>query len=164
MAQKQIGPNFSNELATAGLLGLPFAWDVDGNFTFGPAMTDLEKGQVATVYAAHDPAKPDPNATAAALMAGGLTIASAGTPALDGVYGCSLQDQINVTALQSAVAAGVFPGFLRDRAGARHDMTGAQFTAIATAIMGFIVAISNARAAALAGGAWVAPPVIANIP
>jgi hypothetical protein len=163
MAQKTIGPNFRNELAVAGLLGLPFSWDADGTILFGAAMTGDQIAAVNAAYAAHDPAKADPVAAAASLLAAGLTIASAGTAALDGTYGTTAQDQINLTGLQAAVAQAVFPGFYRDRAGTRHDMTGEQFTAIATAILDFVVAVDEAKATALGGGAWVAPATVANI-
>lgn len=163
MPQKQIGPNFTNELSAANLIGLPFSWDAEGNLNLAELSVE-QQAAVQSVYAAHDPSKPDPNVAAAALLAAGLTITSAGTPALNGIYGTSPQDQVNMTGLQVSVAAGVFPGSVRDRAGAKHEMTAAQFTAIATAILGFIVAINDARAAALAGGAWVAPATEANIP
>jgi hypothetical protein len=163
MAQKAIGPNFSNELVVAGLFGLPFAWSADGTIEYGADMTDPQKASVAAVYAAHDPNRADPIAAAAALLAGGLTIASAGTPALNGVYGTSGADEINITGLQVAVAANVFPGFYRDQVGNRHTMTGAEFTAIATAIMNFTVAVDEAKAVAMAGGPWVAPANTASI-
>jgi hypothetical protein len=160
---KAIGPNFLNELAAAGLTGLPFSWGADGAIEFGAAMTGDQVAAVNAVYAAHDPAKADPVAAASALLAGGLAVTSAGTPALSGTYGTTTQDQINITGLQAAVAQNVFPGFYRDRAGARHDMTGVQFTAIATAVMTFVVAVDEAVATALGGGAWVAPAAVANI-
>ena len=163
MAQKQIGPNFANELAAANLAGLPFSWDAAGDITYAEAITPQQQAAIAAVYAAHDPTKPDPVAAAAALIAGGLAIVSAGTAALNGTYGTTAQDEINITGLQVAVNVNAFPGFYRDRAGARHAMTGAQFTAIATAAMTFIVAVEEAKAAALAGGAWAAPAAQANI-
>lgn len=58
MAQKAIGPNFSNELAAAGLSGLPFAWLSGGMITFDPRLTGDQIAQINAVYAAHDPTKP----------------------------------------------------------------------------------------------------------
>ncbi len=59
MAQKSIGPTFSAELATAGLMGLPFSWTAAGDITFGANMTPAQITAVETVYAAHDPTKVD---------------------------------------------------------------------------------------------------------
>jgi hypothetical protein len=160
MAQKAIGPNFGNELAAAGLAGLAISWNPLGEILRGPALTDAQWAAVQAVYAAHAPSKADPLAAGAALLAGGLAITSTSTPALNGTYGCGMQDEINAASLQGAVSAGVFPGFYRDQAGVRHVMTGLQFTAIATAIMTFIVAVEEAKAMALGGGAW-APPATA---
>lgn len=57
MSEKPIGPIFSQELAAAGLLGLPFAWVADGSFTFSDAMTREQIDDVLAVYEAHDPTK-----------------------------------------------------------------------------------------------------------
>lgn len=54
MAAK-IGPAFSEELAAAGLAGLPFSWGDDGEFNFGDAMTAAQIEAVKAVLAAHDP-------------------------------------------------------------------------------------------------------------
>lgn len=161
---KAIGPNFGNEIFAAGLAGLPFSWDAAGHITFNDAMTGPQMSAVQAVYAAHDPSKADPNAAASAMLAAGLAVTSTGTPALNGTYACASQDQINITSLQVAVTANVFPGFLRDRAGAAHTMTAPQFTSIAEALLAFVVAVNQAKAAALGGGAWVAPAAEVTIP
>lgn len=163
MPQKAIGPNFANELAAAGLGGLPLSWSADGTILYGDAVTPGQREAVAAIYAAHDPAKPDPMAAATQLLAAGLTVTSAGTPDLTGTYGCSTQDEINITGLQAAVAANAFIGWYRDITGKKHTMTGVQFTAIATAVLNFVAAVEEAKAAALAGGAWVAPQAAAEI-
>lgn len=163
MAQKAIGPDFINELIAANLAGLPFAWGGDGSIEYGEAITSDQRMAIEGVYAAHDPTKPDPRAAGAALFSGGLAITSTGTPSLSGTYGIGQQDEINVVGLQAAVAAGVFPGFYRDRAGARHTMTGTQFTEIATALLAFATAIDEALATALSGGSWTAPATTATI-
>ncbi|MBF6030844.1 hypothetical protein ICY20_24140 [Pseudomonas sp. P115] len=56
-AKKQIGPNFHYELVEAGVLGLPFGWTSDGDFTFNEDMTQEQTEAVLAVYEAHDPAK-----------------------------------------------------------------------------------------------------------
>lgn len=110
------------------------------------------------------PAALTPAQQAQALLLAGLTITSTSTPSLNGTYGASQQDEINVTALQVAVANNVFPGFYRDKSGTKHTMTSAQFTEIATAIMDFVVAVDEAEATATAGGTWTAPSNAATIP
>jgi hypothetical protein len=160
---KAIGPNFSNEFAAALVAaGLATAqhvtWFADGTIETFPDTPAEVVTIAAAVYAAHDPATPDPRASAQALLAGGLAITSTGTPSLDGTYGTALpDDEANLTGMQAAVAAGVFPGFYRDKGVVKHTMTGAQFTAIATAILNFIVAVEEALDTAMAGGAWTPP-------
>ncbi|CAL8476392.1 tail fiber assembly protein [Caballeronia sp. S22] len=57
MTQKGIGPSFADELAAAGLSGLPFSWTSDGDFTYSESMTADQIAQVQAVYDAHDPTK-----------------------------------------------------------------------------------------------------------
>src|SRR5215469_8462559 len=59
-AGKPIGPSFSAELAAAGLLGLPFSWDANGDFLFDGSMTDDQMNAVKAVIAAHSAATPGP--------------------------------------------------------------------------------------------------------
>lgn len=93
-----------------------------------------------------------------AAIAAGCAIVSTGTPGLSGTYGISPQDEINITSLQTGIAAGApWLGYYRDASGAQHTMTAPQFTAIATAILGYVEALEAALATALAGGAWAAP-------
>jgi hypothetical protein len=54
----KIGPSFPDELRTAGLTGLPFAWGDDGTFTFDERMTPEQIVGVQALYAAHDPKAP----------------------------------------------------------------------------------------------------------
>lgn len=165
MSARAIGPNFPNELVAAGLAGVAVAWGGDGAIVRGASCTDAQWTAVLAVHAAHDPAKPDPVAAAAALLGGGLAIASTGTPALDGTYGCGSDDKTDIGGLQTAILtnAALFPGFFQDIDGRVVTMTAAQFTAIATAILGFIAAVAQAKAAALAGGAWSPPAATATI-
>jgi len=53
----KIGPSFSDELKTAGLTGLPFAWGDDGTFTFDERMTAEQRDAVLALYTVHDPKK-----------------------------------------------------------------------------------------------------------
>lgn len=55
---KAIGPAFYDELAAAGLVGLPFSWGTDGIIQFDPRMTPGQVVAVQAVYATHDPTKP----------------------------------------------------------------------------------------------------------
>jgi hypothetical protein len=168
---KAIGPNFANELAAYGavhsieLIGAPFAWGADGALSIDdPRLTDAQKAAIQAVYAAHDPSKVDPTVEAGKLLTAGLTITCDSVPALGGVYGTSPSDEVTLTGLQVSVVANVFPGFLRDKAGTKHTMTGTQFQAIATAALAFIVAVEEAAAAALAGtAAWTPPATTVSI-
>lgn len=57
---KQIGPSFASELSAAHLIGLPFAWGDDGQFSFDARMLSEQVTAVLAVYAAHDPLTPAP--------------------------------------------------------------------------------------------------------
>lgn len=99
---------------------------------------------------------PDQHRTAA--LAAGVQVTSTSTPALNSTYGLSMQDQINITGLQTSLLAGVpWIGYFRDINRNKITMTAAQFTAVATVILNFIVAIDAAYELAEGGGAWVAP-------
>ena len=60
---KNIGPSFYAELSAAGVAGLPFTWNSDGEFRFMTEqsgivpnpMTQEQVDAVLAVYAAHDP-------------------------------------------------------------------------------------------------------------
>jgi len=52
---KPIGPTFGQEIARAGLAGLPFSWGADGSLSFAPEMSEQEIADVTAVYDAHDP-------------------------------------------------------------------------------------------------------------
>ena len=53
-----IGPSFPFELAAAGLLGLPFSWTPDGQFTYDPSLTQAQIAAVQAVVAKHNPSTP----------------------------------------------------------------------------------------------------------
>jgi hypothetical protein len=141
MAQKAIGPNFANELAAAGLTGLPFSWSGDGTIVFGAAMTAAQITSVQNVYAAHNPSTPAAQQTYLKAMAAGLPITSTGTPAISGTYGCQPGDITGMLAMQTAVAAGVAPlPAYWDSKGKHGQLTAAQVTAIAEALFGYVAA------------------------
>ena len=58
MTQKEIGLSFANEIQAAGLSGLAFSWDQEGNIFFDPSLTDVQVQAIEAVYAAHDPSTP----------------------------------------------------------------------------------------------------------
>lgn len=53
-----IGPRFAEELAAAGVFGLPFSWDANGNITWGAAITPAQRATILAVIAAHNPSAP----------------------------------------------------------------------------------------------------------
>lgn len=170
MSNKSIGPNFANEIASAGLRSLPFSWGADGVIEFGPSMTSAQISAVEAVYAAHNPTKPDPNVEASALLATGITITSTGTPALNGTYAVDPAAQSKITAEQVYIATtGKFTNGQTTRgwpdiSGALHTFPStAEFTAFAEACAQLVDAVLAAQEAALAGGSWVAPAATATI-
>lgn len=54
------GPTFDNEIATAGLIGAPFAWNSDGTVSGRENLTDAQNAALDAVIAAHDPKKQPP--------------------------------------------------------------------------------------------------------
>lgn len=52
-----IGPTFSDELAAAGLVGLPFVWGDDGSFSGRENLTPAQNAALDAVIAAHDPSR-----------------------------------------------------------------------------------------------------------
>lgn len=166
-----IGPNFGNEIAAAGLAGLPFSWGPDGLNTADPRLTSDQIAAIEAVLAAHNPAKPDPNVAATVLLAGGIAITSTGTPALNGTYAIDPASQAKITAEQLYIATtgkftnGQTTKAWADIAGALHTFpTPAEFTAFAEAIAAVVDAVLAAQIAALeSGGSWTAPSMTATI-
>lgn len=152
MTKSPIGPNFANEIAAAGLSGLPFAWGDDGEIHFDAAMTPEQIEGVNAVYAAHDPKKTDPHQTYVDAIRSGLAVSSGAAPTLNGTYGTTPQDEINMTGLLVAVSSNVFPGYCRDISGMRRAMTPTQFTALAGAVLDYVATLDAARNLALEGG------------
>ncbi len=57
---KSIGLSFPFELQAAGLLGLPFSWNENGEVLFADSMTEEQRAAVMAVVLAHDPTAPAP--------------------------------------------------------------------------------------------------------
>ena len=55
-----IGPNFSNELEKAGLMGLPFTWGDDGSIQGKERLTPDQQTKLQAVIDAHDSSKANP--------------------------------------------------------------------------------------------------------
>ena len=55
-----IGPNFSNELEKAGLIGLPFTWGDDGTIEGKDNLTSEQQTKLQVVIDAHDSSKANP--------------------------------------------------------------------------------------------------------
>jgi hypothetical protein len=75
---KAIGPTFTGEIQVAGLGNIPFSWDDQGNFFYGPQVTQSQKNQIQSVYNAHDPVKSNllsySENVRYTLMIGGITV------------------------------------------------------------------------------------------
>lgn len=116
---KPIGPSFAKELRAAGLLGLPVVWGADGEISFGPGMSQMQRDAVMAVYAAHDPLDAPRQAKLAAAGEEYAARLAAGVAHGGKVYQIDEASQRNIAAmgaLASAVLAGVpgaawLPGF-----------------------------------------------------
>lgn len=104
---------------------------------------------------------------AEALIAGGITITSTGTPALNGVYSCNAQAQANLQAVQIYIQAnGKFPGSAGtypwlDMAGTPHIYPSiTEFTALASRIADFVADCTLI----ILTGEGTLPPNTATIP
>jgi hypothetical protein len=160
MAQKAIGPNFGNELAAYGaahnlaILGAHFAWHGDGTLEFFDDTPQAVKDAAAAVYAAHDPAAPDPRAAFAATLAGGCAIQSTATPALNATYAIDAPAQQTIAGVATGIAArSRVPGGgasfnYPDASGQLHAFTAADFLNLAAAIEDYVYALSNGEAPA----------------
>lgn len=52
---KKISESFVEELKANNLIGLPFSWGSDGTFEFSETITQEQKQNILSVYAAHNP-------------------------------------------------------------------------------------------------------------
>jgi hypothetical protein len=170
MVQKAIGPNFPNELAAAGLLGLQFSWGADGVIEFGPEVTDAQKTAVNAVYAAHDPAKADPNAELAQRLAAGIVITSTATPALNGTYSINEESQRFISGTAAGIAArNRLPGgqatfAYGDAAGQTHAFSQQDFLNFADAVEDYVYLLYATAQQLLAGQSAPWPSNAVTIP
>jgi hypothetical protein len=148
MTTKPLGPTFASEIIAAGLSGLPFSWGADGDIQGRANLTADQSTTLDAVIAAHDATKLTP----ALLIAAGLQIASASTPALNGTYAIdpASQGQITGEALYIQVTTG--QGAARftngqatkawiDASGGAHVFTTAQFISFAEAVAEYVDAV-----------------------
>jgi len=167
-ANKSIGANFGNELAAAGLGGLPVTWTANGTFLFDNSLTPSQIAAIRAIVSAHNPAKADPRATLASLISAGAQVVSSGTPALNGTYPIdpATQQQVASVALYIAVN-GRFPAgqtsfAWTDVSGGSHLFAStSEFQAFATALADYVAALNLAAKTLLAGGtaSWPSEPV-----
>lgn len=111
-----IGPSFGTELAAAGLLGLPFAWDANG-VTPGVALSEADRARLDAVVAAHDPTRAEPVDRGAIVDAERDRRLPLGLTYQGHAYQTRPFDIDNLTgaatAAVAAIAAGAQPGDLR---------------------------------------------------
>lgn len=99
-------------------------------------------------------------------MAAGLTIVSAGTPALSATYPCDTVTQAKFVGVRLVLeATGAFPGGavtwpVKDAAGKWRQTTPAQFTALALAVAGYVALLYLV----IDGQSATLPPATATIP
>lgn len=107
-----IGPDFQNSLEASGLLGLPFSWDAEGNFYYGPTMTDAQIAAVKACYAAYVPnslgyaQSQQSDALSAACSAAISSGFASGALGSTYTYPSTLQDQTNQNTIAGCSAAG----------------------------------------------------------
>ncbi|GAB2877661.1 hypothetical protein GCM10027093_11200 [Paraburkholderia jirisanensis] len=134
MSQKAIGPDFQYELVAAGVSGLPFTWDSEGNIAFGATLTTEQISAIEAVYAAHNPAAIPLVQQAAMQLASGIQIVSTSTPTLDGTFACDSLSQADIVAIETSLNAGKgFPGGATtfnypDVSGVMHAFSESNFT------------------------------------
>jgi len=100
------------------------------------------------------PPAPSAAVLAAVAMTAGLTIASAGTPALNGTYAVDAVSQADIVAIETSLNAGKgFPGGVTtfnypDVTGVMHAFTEANFTDFAAAVRDYVYALKSVIAGA----------------
>ena len=101
------------------------------------------------------------------LIAGGLTITSAGTPAVSGTYGVTPADQANFTPTETAIQAGIvtFPLPWQFADGSPVSIpSAAMFLEIAGSAYKFVSSADHAKAMASAGGTADWPLATVSVP
>jgi len=160
-----IGPNFGNELIAAGLAGAPISWSVGGSAAIDTSR--LSPAQLATfnaVLAAHDHTKPDPRATAAALIAAGCAIVSTANPGtLSGTYPLDDASLGKITGVAARIALGkglplgAATVSVPDIRGALHAFGPTDLENLGDALSDYVAGIEAALASQLSGGATAFP-------
>lgn len=102
-------------------------------------------------------------ATYASLLAGGITLTSTGTPALNGTYSTTPTAVVNVSGIATSIANGLgLPGGgttfnYRDASGNSHAFDSAHFLAFAAAVRDFVYHAEDAMATIAKGGTATFP-------
>ncbi|MEM5435228.1 hypothetical protein [Paraburkholderia diazotrophica] len=141
----------------------------------GVTAVALPNGSSATIGYAYDgsiftpPITTVPTPTLAqkaqAALAVGLSIASTGTPALNGTYACDALSQSDIIAIETSLSAGKgFPGGATtfgypDTAGVMHSFSAADFTNLAAAVRDFVYGCR----AVISGASTTLPAATATI-
>lgn len=125
------------------------ATEIDGTWAFGapvePPLTDAEKAR--------------------ALLQGGLTVISIGTPELNGTFACDALSQSDIIAIETSLNAGKgFPGGASafnypDMSGVMHAFNEVNFANLAAAVRDFVYACR----AVIAGSSKTLPASTASI-
>ena len=98
-----------------------------------------------------------------ALLAGGITLTSTGTPALNGTYSTTPTAMVNTAGIATSIANGLgLPGGgatfnYRDSSGAAHAFDAAHFLPFAAAVRDFVYHCDEAMATIAAGGTATFP-------
>ena len=97
------------------------------------------------------------------LLAGGITLTSTGTPALNGTYSTTPTAMVNTAGIATSIANGLgLPGGgatfnYRDSSGAAHAFDAAHFLPFAAAVRDFVYHCDEAMATIAAGGTATFP-------
>jgi hypothetical protein len=144
---KQIGPTFGDEIAAAGLSGLPFTWMVGGTDEDIAGREDLDVDQNATldeVIVAHDPAVKSRRQEADEYLAAGLTVDFPSGQPGRGTYPVVEPFNHNYNAISTSLANGDgFPNNasmvgIFDTMNGMHNFDKVNFTKFSKAVRDFV--------------------------
>lgn len=126
-------------------------WRVD--YLAGYTPTATEQAAAQAVIANFDPANSiNPLTIYANQLTVGATVTSAANSAINGTYGLTEEYLIKMTALQDSINAGVtWLGYCRDINFVQKTMTAAQFTILASTILGYLATLDTWLTMALGG-------------
>ncbi len=157
MADKLIGPSFADELAVAGLTGLPFSWNETGSINYHPTITPEQQAAIEAVYNAHDPTTPGIDQSYAACIAAGIEITASRAPHINGTYAIDDVSRAEINSVATALAIGQgFPGGVDlfaypDIDGVLHPFDADAFTAFAGAVRNYCYGLMSTRNVARTG-------------